>query len=168
MSIRVSGATLGEIQKLFGWGAMGTWTDSQLVEHFVGGREAGEAAFRVLIQRHGPMVLGVCRRILGDEHAAEDAFQATFLVFVKKAGRLRDRGLLTNWLYGVALKISNKERARGERRRVVERRAAEQAPRIAGEHGARRAAIVDRRGDPPAAGTISGPPPALPRRGAAA
>jgi RNA polymerase sigma factor (sigma-70 family) len=132
MSIRVSGATLGDIQKLFGWGAMGTWTDSQLVEHFVGGREAGEAAFRVLIQRHGPMVLGVCRRILGDEHAAEDAFQATFLVFVKKAGRLRDCGLLTNWLYGVALRISNKERARGERRRVVERRAAEQAPRTAG------------------------------------
>ena len=129
MSIRVSGAALGEIQKLFGWGAMGAWTDSQLVEQFLAGEAASEAAFRVLIHRHGPMVLAVCRRILGDEHAAEDAFQATFLVFVKKAGRLRDLGLLTNWLYGVALKVSHKERARGARRRVVERQAAEQAPR---------------------------------------
>jgi RNA polymerase sigma factor (sigma-70 family) len=129
MSRRVSGAALEEIQKLFGRGAMGAWTDSQLIDEFVGGREASEAAFRILIHRHGPMVLGVCRRILGDEHAAEDAFQATFLVLVKKAGMLRDRRLLTNWLYGVALKVSHKERARGQRRRVVERDAAEQAPR---------------------------------------
>ena len=131
MSLRVPVAALGEIQKLFDWGAMGAWTDSQLVDRFLGGREESDAAFRVLIQRHGPMVLGICRRILGDEHAAEDAFQATFLVLVKKAGRLRDRGLLTNWLYGVATRVSHKERARGERRRVVERNAAEQAPRIA-------------------------------------
>jgi RNA polymerase sigma factor (sigma-70 family) len=131
MSTRVSGAALGEIQKLFGRGVMGAWTDGQLIEEFLGGREESEAAFRVLIQRHGPMVLGICRRILRDEHAAEDAFQATFLVLVKKAGVLRDRGLLTNWLYGVALKVSHKERARGERRRVVERQAAEQAPRLA-------------------------------------
>jgi RNA polymerase sigma factor (sigma-70 family) len=132
MSIRVSGAALGEIQKLFGWGAMGAWTDNQLVEQFLAGQEESEAAFRVLIHRHGPMVLGVCRRILGDEHAAEDAFQATFLVFVKKAGTLRDHGLLNNWLYGVALRVSHKEKVRGERRRVVERHAAEQAPQSAG------------------------------------
>ncbi len=131
MSRRVSAAALGEIQKLFGRGAMGTWTDSQLIDEFLGGREESEAAFRILIHRHGPMVLGVCRRILGDEHAAEDAFQATFLVLVQKAGRLRDRGLLTNWLYGVALKVSHKERVRGERRRVIERNAAEHAPRVA-------------------------------------
>ena len=128
MSIRVSGAALGELQKLFGWGAMGAWTDSQLVEQFLAGEAASEAAFRVLIHRHGPMVLAVCRRILGDEHAAEDAFQATFLVFVKKAGRLKDLDLLTSWLYGVAMKVSHKERARGARRRVVERQAAERAP----------------------------------------
>jgi RNA polymerase sigma factor (sigma-70 family) len=127
----MSGAALGEIQKLFGRGAMGAWTDSQLIDEFVGGREASEAAFRVLIHRHGPMVLGICRRVLGDEHAAEDAFQATFLVLVKKAGMLRERRLLTNWLYGVALKVSNKERARGQRRRAVERDAAGQSPRPA-------------------------------------
>ncbi len=128
MAIRVSGAALGEIQTLYGWGAMGSWSDNQLVERFVGGAEESEAAFRILIQRHGPMVLGVCRRVLGDEHAAEDAFQATFLVFVKKARSLRDGGLLTNWLYGVALRVANKERAKGERRREIEQRAAERAP----------------------------------------
>jgi RNA polymerase sigma factor (sigma-70 family) len=131
MSIRVSSAALGAIQDLFDWGAMGVWTDSQLIERFLAGREEGEAAFRVLIQRHGPMVLGVCRRILRDDHAAEDAFQATFLVLVRKADRLKERGLLTSWLYGVALRVSQKERARGERRRSVERQAAERTPRIA-------------------------------------
>jgi RNA polymerase sigma factor (sigma-70 family) len=70
------------------------------------------------------MVLGICRRVLRDEHAAEDAFQATFLVLVKKAGALRDRNLLTNWLYGVALRVASKERAKGARRRMVEREAA--------------------------------------------
>jgi RNA polymerase sigma factor (sigma-70 family) len=132
MPIRVSGAALAEIQRLFDWGAMGSWTDGQLIERFLAGHEESEAAFRVLIERHGPMVLGVCRRILGDAHAAEDAFQATFLVFVKKAGRLRDSGRLTSWLYGVALRVSHKERARGERRREVERHAAERAPRTGG------------------------------------
>ncbi len=125
MSMRISGSAIGELQSLFRWGAMGTWTDAQLMTQFLASQEGSEAAFRVLIHRHGPMVLGVCRRILGDEHAAEDAFQATFLVLVKKAGTLRDRDLLTNWLYGVALRVASKERARGARRRLVERRAAE-------------------------------------------
>src|SRR5262249_39222456 len=118
-----------EIHTLFRFGALGTWTDGQLVTQFLAGQEASEAAFRVLIHRHGPMVLGICRRILSDEHAAEDAFQATFLVLVKKAGMLRDCNLLANWLYGVAVRVANKEKARGARRRVVERRAAEQTAR---------------------------------------
>src|SRR5271157_479036 len=118
MAIRVSAAAMEGIYTLYQWGAMGNWTDSQLVAQFLTGAEGREAAFRVLIHRHGPMVLGVCRRVLGDEHAAEDAFQATFLVLVKKAGMLRDRGLLNNWLYGVALRVSRKEKVRGERRRV--------------------------------------------------
>ena len=132
MAMRMSGAAIEEIHTLFHWGAMGTWTDDQLMAQFLSGQEGSEAAFRVLIQRHGPMVLGVCRRILGDEHAAEDAFQATFLVLVKKAGTLRDCNLLTNWLYGVALRVANKEKARGARRRVVERQAAEQTARPGG------------------------------------
>jgi RNA polymerase sigma factor (sigma-70 family) len=125
MSIRLSKATCEGIHALFHWGAMGTWTDSQLIAQFLGGKEGSEPAFRVLIHRHGPMVLGICRRVLGDEHAAEDAFQVTFLVFVKKAGGLRDRTLLSNWLYGVAYRVAHKERAKGARRRVVERQAAE-------------------------------------------
>jgi RNA polymerase sigma factor (sigma-70 family) len=133
MSRRISGSAIGELHTLFRWGAMGTWTDAQLMTQFLASQEGSEAAFRVLIHRHGPMVLGVCRRILGDEHAAEDAFQATFLVLVKKAGTLRDRDLLTNWLYGVALRVASKERARGARRRRIERQAAESSETSGGD-----------------------------------
>jgi RNA polymerase sigma factor (sigma-70 family) len=133
MSRRISGSAIGELHTLFRWGAMGTWTDAQLMTQFLASQEGSEAAFRVLIHRHGPMVLGVCRRILGDEHAAEDAFQATFLVLVKKAGTLRDRDLLTNWLYGVALRVASKERARGARRRRIEREAAEPSETSGGD-----------------------------------
>ena len=103
---------------------MGSWTDSQLMTQFLAGQEGSEPAFRMLIHRHGPMVLGVCRRILGDEHAAEDAFQATFLVLLQKARTLRDCDLLTNWLYGVALKVAagKSTKALGD---VVERQVAE-------------------------------------------
>jgi len=124
MAIRDSAEAMEGICTLYQWGAMGNWTDSQLVAQFLTCHEGSEAAFRVLIHRHGPMVLGVCRRILGDEHAAEDAFQTTFLVLVKKAGALRNCNLLTNWLYGVALRVASKERAKGARRRSVERFAA--------------------------------------------
>jgi RNA polymerase sigma factor (sigma-70 family) len=127
MAIRLAGSAIEELQTLFHWGAIGNWTDDQLVTLFLTDEEGSEAAFRVLIHRHGSMVLGICRRVLGDEHAAEDAFQATFLVLVKKAGGLRDCKLLSNWLYGVALRIANKEKAKGTRRRIVERHATEWA-----------------------------------------
>jgi RNA polymerase sigma factor (sigma-70 family) len=133
MAIRLAGSAIDGLQTLFHWGAIGNWTDSQLVTLFVTGEEASEAAFRVLIHRHGPMVLGICRRVLGDEHAAEDAFQATFLVLVKKAGGLRDCSLLSNWLYGVALRLANKEKAKGARRRIVERQATERAVAAGGD-----------------------------------
>jgi DNA-directed RNA polymerase specialized sigma24 family protein len=71
-------------------------TDEVLLEAFLSRRD--EAAFRALMRRHGPMVLGVCRRILGNVHDAEDAFQATFLVLVRKAGSIRPRALVGNWL----------------------------------------------------------------------
>src|SRR5438105_15842120 len=74
--------------------------DSVLLERFLTGRD--EAAFEALVRRHGPMVLGVCRRILPNPHDAEDAFQATFLVLVRKAASIAKRELLGNWLYGVA------------------------------------------------------------------
>jgi hypothetical protein len=77
----------------------GEMTDGQLLESFVDRHE--EAALEVLVRRHGPMVWGVCRRMLHNHHDAEDAFQATFLVLVRKAGSIVPRGMLGNWLYGV-------------------------------------------------------------------
>jgi RNA polymerase sigma factor (sigma-70 family) len=116
------------IQALYSMGTMGSWTDGQLLTEFLKGPEGNDAALRVLIERHGPMVLGVCRRVLREEHAAEDAFQNTFLILVKKAEVLRDCDILTNWLFGVALRVARKENARATRRRVVERRAAGARP----------------------------------------
>jgi RNA polymerase sigma factor (sigma-70 family) len=93
-------------------------SDRELVERFVTGRD--QAAFERLVARHGPMVLNVCRRILADAHAAEDAFQATFLVFVQKAGRLRSGELVANWLHGVARRTAARARVEAARRRSRE------------------------------------------------
>ncbi len=88
-------------------------TDADLVGRFAGRRD--EAAFAALVARHGPTVLGVCRRLLGDAHAAEDAFQATFLVLARKAGSLRRPEAVAAWLYGVARRVAHKA-ARGRPR----------------------------------------------------
>jgi RNA polymerase sigma factor (sigma-70 family) len=88
--------------------------DAQLLQRFAAGHE--EAAFSVLVRRHGPMVLGVCRRVLGDWHAAEDAFQATFFVLARKAASIRKGASLGSWLYGVALRLAGRARANAVRR----------------------------------------------------
>jgi RNA polymerase sigma factor (sigma-70 family) len=132
MAIRIDGRAMREIETLFDWGVLGSYTDDQLLARFLNGQRESEPALRVLIERHGPMVLGVCRRILGDQGAAEDAFQTTFLVLVRKADSLRGHKMLTNWIYGVALRVAKKERAKRVRRRVVERRVADtRAPYLA-------------------------------------
>ena len=92
-------------------------TDRELLERFIAREE--EAAFGELVRRHGPMILGVCRRILGDAHAAEDAFQATFLVLVRRARSVPWRESLGGWLHGTARRVALRaRRAAGERRGV--------------------------------------------------
>jgi RNA polymerase sigma factor (sigma-70 family) len=90
------------------------FTDGQLLEGFVSRQD--EAAFEAVVRRHGPMVLGVCRRVLRHLHDAEDAFQATFLVLARKAGSITSRERLANWLYGVAYHTALKARAVRARR----------------------------------------------------
>jgi RNA polymerase sigma factor (sigma-70 family) len=93
-------------------------SDGQLLARFNAHRdELAEIAFTALVRRHGPMVLRVCRQILGDWHTAEDAFQATFLILARKAGSIRRPELLGHWLYGVALRTARTLRTRNERRR---------------------------------------------------
>jgi RNA polymerase sigma factor (sigma-70 family) len=86
-----------------------------LLQRFVSRRD--ESAFEALVARHGPMVLGVCRRVLDDPHAADDAFQATFLVLVRKARSLGERDAIGHWLYGVAHRVALRARADALRRR---------------------------------------------------
>jgi RNA polymerase sigma factor (sigma-70 family) len=111
-----AGSVLGPIQKLFGRGSVSGLSEGQLLARFVG--EHDEVAFEAIVSRHGPMVLGICRRLLDDPNDVEDAFQATFLVLVRRAGSLRDRELLSNWLYGVALRVASRARRDRARRRV--------------------------------------------------
>lgn len=100
--------------------------DAQLLDQFVRCRDM--ESFEALVQRYGPMVLGVCRRILQDEHDAEDAFQATFLVFARRAAVVRRGEAVGSWLCGTAYRISQKARAATLRRRVQEKRAGTQLP----------------------------------------
>src|SRR3712207_5978152 len=98
---------VGQLRKaVLRQGAAGV-TDAQLLGRFVEYRD--EAAVAALVRRHGPMVWGVCRRLLG-HHDAEDAFQATFLVLARKAASIRPRELVANWLYGVAHQTARKAR----------------------------------------------------------
>jgi hypothetical protein len=83
----------------------GDRSDADLLAGFHAHRD--EASFDVLVRRHGPMVFGVCRRLLGHEQEAEDAYQATFLVLARRAGQIRRPERLASWLWGVAAGHAN-------------------------------------------------------------
>ena len=98
-------------------------SDEQLLAQFF--KQHSDAAFAAIVQRHGPVVYGVCRRILSDSNDAEDAFQATFLVLVRKGASLRQPGKLSSWLYGVANRTARKVKLQAALRSRSERKAGE-------------------------------------------
>src|SRR6266851_2607809 len=106
---------LRHIRKLAG---DGNATDRQLLDRFATQHE--EAAFEMLVERHGPAVLGLCRRLLGHEQDAEDVFQATFLTLARRASSIRKPESLGCWLYGVASRLAFKVRASAAKRRAAE------------------------------------------------
>jgi RNA polymerase sigma factor (sigma-70 family) len=115
-----SGVVRG-IGTLFSSGTLGGLTDRQLLDRFVNRNDASsEDAFTILVERHGPMVWGVCRRVLPDRDAADDAFQATFLVLVRRASAVRVDDSLGPWLYGVSRRVAARARATSLRRRASE------------------------------------------------
>jgi RNA polymerase sigma factor (sigma-70 family) len=113
--------TVAEIRTRAGDGAgsfLSLQPDAQLLEIFVADRDS--AAFEVLVTRHGPRVLRVCRQVLGRSPDAEDAFQATFLLLARKACSIRNRASLGHWLHGVAHRLAIRSRADAARRRNLE------------------------------------------------
>jgi RNA polymerase sigma factor (sigma-70 family) len=98
-------------------------TDGQLLDAYIGRKD--ETTLAALVERHGPLVWGVCRRILGNYHDAEDAFQATFVVLVRKATSVTPREMVANWLYGVARQTALKARATIGARRSREKQVVE-------------------------------------------
>ncbi len=117
-----SPAVLEGMRTLFSAGAMGLLTDGQLLDRFGSGADdAAEPAFAALVERHGPMVLGVCRRLLKDDHLAEDAFQATFLVLARRGATIRAGEALGGWLHRVARRVARRSKVSLDRRRRLER-----------------------------------------------
>jgi RNA polymerase sigma factor (sigma-70 family) len=119
-------AVVHHIHTLAGAAATRRLTDSHLLRRFTDDQD--EAAFAEIMRRHGPLVLSVCRRVLGHEQDAEDAFQAAFLVLARKAGSIRKGESVGSFLYGVAYRIAMKERGKLARRRQREQPVERQAP----------------------------------------
>ncbi len=110
-----------DLDALFRLGVVAAMSDEQLLERFTAQSEsAGEIAFEAIVRRHGPMVMGVCRALLGNQHDADDAFQATFIVLALRAGAVRKRRSLGPWLHGVAARICGRARLVSRRRREAE------------------------------------------------
>ncbi|MDE2507836.1 MAG: sigma-70 family RNA polymerase sigma factor [Planctomycetota bacterium] len=111
---------IGRLGVLFEVGSTAGLDDDRLVARFLSDHaEASEAAFAALVARHGPMVHGVCRRMLPDSHDADDAFQAVFVILARRAGSIRVEDTLGRWLYGVARKVAGRARKQAARRREL-------------------------------------------------
>jgi RNA polymerase sigma factor (sigma-70 family) len=122
-----SDRVLRQVHRLFNIGAVGTMSDTELLDRFVSRRdEAAEAAFEELVIRHGPMVLRVCRGLLHDAHDAEDAFQAVFLVLANRARSIRQSASVASWLFGVAHRVAMQGKRGAARRRALDQLVAEQ------------------------------------------
>ena len=113
------GSVIDSLQRLFETGTATSLSETQLLERFI--TRGDESAFESILLRHGPMVMRVCGRVLDDPHDVDDAFQATFLILVKKAGAIRNREVLGTWLYGVARRVAVRARTNARRRRSYER-----------------------------------------------
>jgi RNA polymerase sigma factor (sigma-70 family) len=122
MASEQSKTALPDLRRLFGEGTVSALADVQLLKRFVASRD--EAAFAALVAVHGPMVMAVCRRILSNSNDVEDAFQATFLVLVRKARSVRAEGSLGGWLHRVAHRVAVEANRDAVRRRARETRAA--------------------------------------------
>jgi RNA polymerase sigma factor (sigma-70 family) len=130
------GALIGILQHIrrLAVGAEGRGLDDcQLLDRFL--RLQDERAFEALVARHGPLVLGVCRRFLTNPLDVEDAFQATFLVLLRKAPSLGRRELVANWLYGVAYRTALKARSAAARRRIHEKQVSHLSSAVAQDEG---------------------------------
>jgi RNA polymerase sigma factor (sigma-70 family) len=125
MAVGPSLNLLRDIHTLFDSGTANGLSDRQLLERFSARRDAAaEAAFEVLVVRHGPMVLRICRNGLPDPNDADDAFQATFLILVKRCRSIQRLESVGSWLFGVALRVAARARVEAARRRAAERRGA--------------------------------------------
>jgi len=118
MPIEGGGVALRRLGELFGRGTAAGLSDGHLLARFADRHD--ETAFATLVERHGPMVMGVCRRVLRDRHEAEDAFQASFLVLARKAGSIRVDDSAGRWLYTVARRIALRAAAESSRRGLVD------------------------------------------------
>lgn len=119
MSQEPLGAVVQALRRAVGLRSDRDTSDADLVDRFA--ITGDEDAFTALLQRHGPLVLGVCRRVLSNTADADDAFQATFLILVRKAGTIRKHASVASWLYGVAYRVSLEARTRAARRRSHEK-----------------------------------------------
>jgi RNA polymerase sigma factor (sigma-70 family) len=143
MASRAERSMLHSIQTLFDCGNVSGFPDSQLLEAFLSGRDGiAETAFASLVAVHGPMVWDLCASALRDEHEAEDAFQATFLVLVRRAASIRRRDSIGPWLYGVARRVAARAKATAERHRAAEGKAALMAASPAFDAGEREQILV--------------------------